>query len=171
MVFGSYTVTSGSEPVKTGEGSEPDSGYFRLDGQIAWYDRRSVAAQRRFKWCKVAEMVFAASVAVVANFSGLAGSIIGAAILVLEGLQQLNQWQHNWISYRSTCEALRHEKYTFLARSGPYEKLADEAARKVLADRVESLISTEHSKWISAQESATRRSEAAGGDQAKGSTR
>ncbi|MBV8120948.1 MAG: DUF4231 domain-containing protein [Alphaproteobacteria bacterium] len=137
--------------------SEPDSGYSRLESQIAWYDHKSVAAQRAFKLCKLAEITGAASVAVVANFNGLIASILGVVIVVLQGLQHLNQWQHNWITYRSTCEALRHEKYTFLARSGPYEGADDHAAHKVLAERVEGLISTEHSKWISNQENAVRR--------------
>jgi hypothetical protein len=138
-------------------GSEPDSGYLRLESQIAWYDRKSVAAQRAFKLCKIAEITGAASVAVVANFKGLIASVMGVVIVVLQGLQHLNQWQHNWITYRSTCEALRHEKYTFLARSGPYEAVEDDDARKLLAERVEGLISTEHSKWITNQETIVRR--------------
>jgi hypothetical protein len=140
-------------------GSEPDSGYSRLESQIAWYDRRSVAAQRSFKVCKVAEIAGAGSVAVVANFNGLTASILGVLIVVLQGLQHLNQWQHNWITYRSTCEALRHEKYTFLARSGPYEGIDNDATHKLLVERVEGLISTEHSKWITSQESTARRTE------------
>jgi Protein of unknown function (DUF4231) len=38
----------------------------------------------------------------------LTGSV-GALIAVLEGLQQLNQYQQNWIRYRSTCESLKRE--------------------------------------------------------------
>lgn len=142
---------------------EPDSGYPRLEGQIAWYDRRSGRAQRNFKICKVAETVCAASVAIIANFNGLIASIIGGTIIVLELLQQMNQWQHNWITYRSTCEFLRHEKYSYLARSGPYEAFTDDAARKLLAERVEGLISTEHSKWITNQDKDGARPHAARG--------
>lgn len=77
---------------------------------------------------------------------------IGAAAVLLECLQQLNQWQHNWITYRSTCEALRHEKYSFIARSGSYEGMDDIQAHKALVERVEALVSTEHAKWITRQE-------------------
>jgi Protein of unknown function (DUF4231) len=72
-------------------GSEPDSGYSRLESQVAWYDRKSVAAQRAFKLCKVAEMSGAASVAVVANFNGFTASILGVVIVVLQGLQQVGR--------------------------------------------------------------------------------
>lgn len=84
----------------------------------------------------------------------IAAAVLGAVVAVAEGLQHLNQWQHNWITYRSTCEALRHEKYTYLERADPYDGLSDVDARKLLVERTESLISTEHSKWIATQEKA-----------------
>jgi hypothetical protein len=46
-------------------------------------------------------------------------AILGLVVLIVEGLQQLNQCQNNWIGYRSTCQALRHEKYLFLGNAGP----------------------------------------------------
>jgi len=79
---------------------------------------------------------------------------LGAAIAIIEGIQQVNQYQSNWISYRSTCEALRHEKYLYLGKAGPYAGAAD--AHALLAERVESLVSQGHAKWASTQEVATR---------------
>lgn len=75
---------------------------------------------------------------------------------MLEGLLHLNQHQQNWITYRSTCEALRHEKYLYLGHGGPYAKAQD--AHALLAERVESLVSQEHAKWASAgqQQQANR---------------
>jgi hypothetical protein len=78
---------------------------------------------------------------------------LGAAVVVLEGLQQLNQYQQNWTSYRSTSEALKHEKYLFLALAGPYAGTA--SPHTLLADRIEGLISQEHAKWVSARDEAT----------------
>jgi Protein of unknown function (DUF4231) len=72
-------------------------------------------------------------------------------------MQQLFQWHQLWITYRSTCEALRHEKYSYLGRTGEYEGVDDNAATKVLIERVESLVSTEHSKWVSRQMSLEKR--------------
>jgi hypothetical protein len=42
---------------------------------------------------------------------------LGVLITVLEGLLHLNQYQQNWINYRSTCEALKHEKYIYLGKA------------------------------------------------------
>lgn len=132
--------------------TEPDSGYQRLELQIRWYDSKSGQAQRYYKNVKVAEFVLSAAVPFTAMLHGPTTAVLGLGAVLLEGLQQLNQWQHNWITYRSTCEALRHEKYSYLGSSGVYDGLSADEARKVLVERVESLISTEHSKWISQQE-------------------
>lgn len=131
---------------------EPDSGYARLEQQIRWYDSKSGSAQRIFKNVKIGEFILSACVPLTALWNGWVTAALGVGAVVLEGLQQLYQWQHNWITYRSTCEALRHEKYSYLGRSGSYDGLTDEEAYKALVERVESLISTEHAKWISKQE-------------------
>lgn len=131
---------------------EPESGYPRLDQQIRWYDRESMKSQHRFKRAKVAEIVCAALMAPMAKIETTIAAALGVAVVVLEALQQLSQWNENWITYRSTCEALRHEKYSYLGRSGVYEAKTEEQARRILVQRVESLVSTEHAKWISRQE-------------------
>jgi hypothetical protein len=59
------------------------------------------------------------------------------------------QYQQNWITYRSTCERLRHEKFLFAAGAGPYTVARAEA---LLAERVESLVSQEHAAWVSQRE-------------------
>jgi len=61
------------------------------------------------------------------------------------------------LDQRARDARLRLERIEFMARSGPYEALDDGAADKLLAERVEALTSTEHSKWISNQENAARR--------------
>ena len=139
---------------------EPDSGYSRLEAQIRWYDTKSNNAQRKFKYSKFIEFVLSALVPVTAMWNGAITAVIGAGVVVLECVQQLNQWQHNWITYRSTCEALRHEKYSYIGRSGSYEGIPDEDARRMLVERTEALVSTEHAKWISRQEYAMKRESA-----------
>lgn len=128
----------------------------RLEDQIAWYDRRSGRAQRRFKFLKGSQLVFAAAIPVAATIGGpaaIAGTL-GGLVVVIEGIQQLNQYQQNWQAYRSTCESLKHEKYTFLARAGPYAGVRKPLP--LLADRIEGLISQEHAKWVSTVENAGR---------------
>jgi hypothetical protein len=119
----------------------------RLDDQIGWFDAKSVYNQRLFKWLKFVEIVAAASIPVLAAIDTdvRVAAILGALIVVLEGLQHVNQYQSNWISYRSTCEALIREKYLFLARAGPYKSLRRPELR--LAQRVENAIAQQEAQW------------------------
>ena len=127
----------------------------RLEDQVGWYDRKSQSAQRTFKRLKVLQLVSAAAVPVVAAAEAPPGVTagVGGIVLVLEGLQQLGQYQSNWITYRATCEALKHEKYLDLAGAGP--DLNSEDRSVVLAEHVEGLVSQEHARWVSSREETT----------------
>ena len=118
----------------------------RLEDQLQWYDRKSAAAQRAFKRVKVLQLVFAAGVpiAVASAAPGVLTAVLGGLVVVLEGIQQLYQWQTNWVLYRSTNEALKHEKFLYLAEAGPY---SGSHRQRVLAERIEGLVSQEHAKW------------------------
>ena len=122
----------------------------RLEEQLAWYDAKSQTNQRRYKRVKIAQLVIGALVPVLALAPGvhpLVTAALAAVVVILEGLQQLSQWQTNWVLYRSTAEALKHEKYLFLAAAGPYRR-GDRV--RVLAERAEGLVSQEHAKWTEA---------------------
>ncbi|MGD0124377.1 MAG: DUF4231 domain-containing protein [Terriglobia bacterium] len=141
---------------------ETDPTLDRLEDQINWYGRRSGYNRRMYKWLKGVEIVAAALVPLAAGFhfpAALTGSL-GVLIAVLEGLLQLNQYLQNGISYRSTCEALKHEKYLYLASAGPYATDDRAHAHAKLAERVESLVSQENSQWTAVQERQAQPKEA-----------
>jgi hypothetical protein len=131
----------------------------RLKDQIGWYDRRSRSNQSWYKILKITVVAIAALIPLLSglqlpfpSFGGVPAWVLGAlgaAIAVIEGIQQINQYHANWISYRSTCEALKHEKYLYLANAGPYAGTV--GPHRLLAERVESLVSQEHAKWASSQ--------------------
>jgi hypothetical protein len=136
---------------------EPDSGYVRLEQQIAWYDRKSMDAQRWYKRVRFAQVLVTATIPVAGFLQAPPLMVaLGGLVLVLETLQSLNQWQQNWTGYRSTCEALRHEKYVYLGHVAPYT-LGDADDHRMLVQRVEALVSTEHAKWVGRLAEATRR--------------
>jgi len=135
-----------------------DPTWDRLEDQIGWYDRKSAADQRRYKWLKLLEIGVAAALPVVAGVHSpvwVTGGL-GAVIVVLEGIQHLYQFHEHWIMYRSTAEALKHERYLYLAEAGPY---AGGNRHRQLAERLEGLISQEHAKWTVSQQDIPRRSE------------
>jgi Protein of unknown function (DUF4231) len=132
--------------------------YGRLEDQIGWYDGKSRSAQRIFKRIKIVEILGAAAIPFLAglNYPGdkLVTGGLGVLITILEGLLHLNQYQRNWTNYRSTCEALKHEKFVYLAKAGPYATAPD--PRALLAERVEATVSQEHAQWASVQQQTTR---------------
>jgi hypothetical protein len=128
----------------------------RLEDQIAWYDRQSKHNQHWFKGLKVLQILIAAAIPVAAGLDGPTWLIGGggALIVALESLQQLQQYQQNWTSYRSTCERLKHEKFLFLARAGAYATA--ERPEALLAERVEGLVSQEQAAWVSHYEEPSK---------------
>jgi Protein of unknown function (DUF4231) len=138
----------------------------RLEEQIRWYDDKSGSNRKIYKRIKIVEISAAALIpfvaplkffqatptpsrlAVLFSAATITGAL-GVLITVLEGMIHLNQYQRHWINYRSTCEALKHEKFIYLGNASPYASAND--ARALLAERIESLISQEESKWASMQ--------------------
>jgi hypothetical protein len=132
--------------------------WHRLEDQIAWYGRKASYSQQRYKAIKVGQIVVAALVPVLAAVPGAPRwslGALGAVVVILEGFQQLFQYQQNWIAYRSTCESLKHEKFLYLADAGPYARTHHKDA--MLAERVEGLVSRETSRWTTGQEDAIKR--------------
>jgi hypothetical protein len=126
----------------------------RLDDQINWYDAKAASNRLYFKMFKIVGIGAAALIPLLAAFhlhAAVAGAL-GALVVALEGIQQLNQYHANWIAYRATSEALKHEKYLYLARAADYASAGRPTA--LLAERIESLVSQEHAKWASTLENA-----------------
>lgn len=135
-----------------------DPTWDRLEDQISWYDRKSADNQRRYTWLKLLELAIAAALPVVAGVDspvGVTGSL-AAMIVVLEGAHHLFQFHENWITYRSTAEALKHERFLYLARAGPY--MAEDPHGQ-LAERIEGLVSQEHAKWTASHQQVDGRSD------------
>jgi len=146
-------------PTGAGAATDPeDPTWERLEDQLDWYDKKSGYSQRRYKWLKVLEIAVAASLPVVASLHSpvwVTGGL-AAVVVVLEGIQQVFQYQEHWITYRATAEALKRERYLYLAQAGPY---AGDDRHTQLAERIETLLSQENAKWASAgQKQATSRS-------------
>lgn len=151
-------------PERTELDSCNDPVIHRLEDQIDWYNRKSRSAQRIFKRIKVVEILAAAMIPFLAALSfprdKLVTAALGVLITILEGILHLNQYQQLWNTYRSTCEALKHEKYIYLGDAGPYAGAANPHA--LLAERVESLVSQEHAQWSSLQQPAGKTSTTSG---------
>ncbi|MFI4910855.1 MAG: DUF4231 domain-containing protein [Sedimentisphaeraceae bacterium JB056] len=124
----------------------------RLENQLEWYDNKSCHCQRWYKRFKVAQIILAVSVPILthlpSSWATWLTSIAGGLIAVIEAIQHLNQYSTLWVTYRSTAERLKHEKFLFLSEAGPYMDLNDSDRLILLAERVEEHVSTEHANWF-----------------------
>ena len=128
-----------------------NSGYGRLENQIAWSDQASLSAQKSYRLLRGGQIVVAAAIPVVSLIvpdQAVYAGALGAVILILQGLQELGMYRENWQRYRSLCEGLRSEKYLYIEGGGTYAGLSDADARRVLAERVELIVSQEHGTWV-----------------------
>jgi hypothetical protein len=143
------------QPVPAPPAGDPT--WDRLEDQLSWYSRKSAESQRWYKWLKLIEIAIAASLPVVASIHSpvwVTGTL-AAVIVVLEGTQHVYQFQEHWITYRSTAEVLKRERYLYLAGAGPY---ASDDRHSQLAERLEGLVSEEHAKWTAGQSSVSSHS-------------
>jgi hypothetical protein len=141
----------------TTDPQDQDATWARLEDQVSWYDSKSAQNQQSYKWLKLLEIAIAAALPVVTALHSpvaVTGSL-AAVIVVLESAQHLYQFQEHWITYRSTAEALKHERFLYLAKAGPY---ATDDHHAQLAERIEGLVSQEHAKWTASQHESSAKS-------------
>ena len=105
--------------------------------QFAAYSRGARTNRIAYQVTRAVALVIAAAVTVSAGVGGpaLLTAGLGAAIVVLEGLQQLFQWHVGWIAYRQAAESMRQHALDFLAGVGRYAP-ADPVARMAALARV-----------------------------------
>ncbi len=126
----------------------------RLEDQINWYDSKSIENQKKYKWLKAGEIIFSGLI----PFFVILGQIhtafhyltalSGVIVTILSAFNSLGKYHELWLEYRTTAETLKHERYFYITKSGPYKQLKREDAFKLLVERVESLISRENTQWI-----------------------
>jgi hypothetical protein len=129
----------------------------RLEDQLHWFDNRAKRNRYLYQGLKVSQILLAAAVPVLsgANASAALVGSLGAAIVSLEGIQQLFQFHRNWVLYRSSAESLRRENHLFRAGVGHYAKATDPVGQ--LAQHVENLVSRNQIHWLAQQKEGEHR--------------
>ena len=134
------------------EGVAKHPAWLRLEDQLDWYDRKSTHCQDWYKRLKLLQVFLAICIPIFSHLPPEAAKWLtacsGATIALVEAVQHMNQYSTLWVTYRSTAEHLKHEKYLFLAGAGVYRGVSDEERLVTLAERVEEHVSTEHANWF-----------------------
>src|ERR1044071_9584896 len=100
----------------------------RVANQIEWYDTKSGFNKRWFLRLKIAEIIVALLIPLLTGYitpenldPKMVVGILGVVVAAAAGIITLCKFQENWIQYRTVAETLKHEKFLFATRSGPYK--------------------------------------------------
>jgi len=138
---------------------ESEHNYFsdRLVDQIRWYSGKARDNKKKFYLLQAVIIVLAGSITIVnalrvsdnlLGYVSIVSSILGGTVVIITALVQMFKYQENWILYRTTSELLKKEKYYYLNDVGPYSELNAEQKKKLLVERVETVVSAETSKYF-----------------------
>ena len=126
----------------------------RLEEQLKWHSKKARDNKLRYRFYQIVIMIISAAIPLINLTNNLdlqtriISALLGAAILIITGITQLEKYQENWIVYRTTAELLKKEKYFYKNGAAEYANLDDNAKRKLLVERIESLISSETNKYF-----------------------
>ena len=123
----------------------------RLDDQIKWYSSESKYNQKMYKRLRLLEIISASLIPLLSGLSSMISysewiiGILGVIIAVAAGASALYKFHENWMEYRTTLEALKHEKLLYLTQTTPYDN--DERFQS-LVSRAESIMVNENQNWL-----------------------
>lgn len=134
----------------------------RYQGQIDWYDTKAAQNQTVYAWMQWVVIVLAAMTPILIELRleafmdgwGHVATVTATIVAILTAGLKTFKFQENWISYRTTCETLRKEKYFYDAAIGEYAAADDREA--LFVERVENLIARENTMWVSTHRSDAR---------------
>lgn len=126
----------------------------RVEDQINWMEGKSKWNQSRYKVLKVIEIVAAAMIPLLVSyqgtmetlktFLGVTTGLLGVLIVILSSIRQLYKYQENWLTYRTTLESLKRERFLFETGASPYD---DALAFQKFVANIESLLAKENESW------------------------
>lgn len=120
----------------------------RLEPEIKWYDTKSAFNKKLLYAFRLAIILLSGVLIFIGYFDDMPPwsiGLIGTLIILIEALDGFLKPQEKWINYRTTAESLKHEKEMFKSKAGVY---ANSGTEQLLTERCESLISREHSTWL-----------------------
>lgn len=119
----------------------------RYKTQLNWYDERSILNKRLTYLLQIPVLILAAITPILATLEYKTITIIFSAFVAV-GLVVLKfcKFEGLWHTYRTTCERLKMEKVHHDMLTDVYAKA--ENPDKLFVERVESVISKEHTIWV-----------------------
>jgi hypothetical protein len=138
----------------------------RVEDQLKWYGNKAVSNKNRFRFFQIITIIAGAIVPIVNVFNlgdletRIISSILGGMIAIVTAITQLEKYQESWILYRTTHELLKKEKFLFKNNAGDYAKLSEEDQNRLFVERIETVVSSETTKYFAMYQSLKTHQEA-----------
>lgn len=123
----------------------------RYENQINWYSKsatKNKCIYTVFQWSVV---ILSSSLPVLIVYLPekyvLVTISFSILLAILTASLKVFKYQENWINYRTIAETLKKERYYLDAEISDYSEINDKFS--LFVDRVESIISSENSLWVS----------------------
>ena len=123
----------------------------RVNDQIDWYDKKSAWHKKWLMRLKIMETIFALLIPFLVAYISketlmlkISVGLFGIIVAAIANIITLYKLQENWIQYRTVSELLKHEKFMFITKSGPYK---DSSYFHVFVERFENYLSKENTQW------------------------
>jgi len=119
----------------------------RYEDQVRWYDEKAIYCKRMNYLCQIPIIIMGPLITVFALLEYKWITVLLSAIMsILIGILNFCKFEEKWHNYRTTCETLKKEKYFYEYRLNEYRDAED--PEELFINRVESIISREHTKWL-----------------------
>lgn len=119
----------------------------RYNDQVYWYDRKSILHKRLNYVFQIPTIFIAAIIPIFAILEEKWITVVLSAILaVFVGINNFCKFEEKWHNYRTTCETLKKELYYCRSRINEYRDTKE--PEELFIERVESIISSEHTRWL-----------------------
>lgn len=134
----------------------------RLEGQINYYSKQSGKNKKKYFATQTIIIVLGVIIPIVnfiaignigntqlSGFFLFVSTILASIISFTAALSQLNKHYESWLNYRNILELLKREKSLYQNSAGGYFNLSEVDKKRMFVERVEELLSSEHTKFFS----------------------
>src|SRR5215210_634989 len=143
----------------------------RVEEQIKWYDNKSSSNKKWFMRLKIIETILALLIPLLTGYITtekvqlkVIVGLIGVMVAAITNIITLLKFQENWIKYRTTGENLKHEKFLYITKAGPYKS---ENSFPDFVEKFEGHISKENINWSNYISSQKKKEENVEGNEIK----
>ncbi len=122
----------------------------RVENQLNYFDFKSTLNKNYYQLFKIMQLAAAALLPFFSIFlveylwMKYIVAFLGTMVTILEGVLATGKYHEKWVTYRSTAELIRQEKFMYLMKAGNYDQ---PNANAQFVTKIELLLGKETAGW------------------------